>query len=395
VKSLSQNDTAVELLRGAALALCMTALIVAALKLEVFGGSGPRRPELDTISYVLLALCGLSLVPRTRWPLVSLGMLVALGTAYISDGGPIPYLIPFMFVVFYSVMVNAELPRVQTIVLLAFSAGIFGVAISTTGQGRFDEGRAMDVAWVSIAIFLGDSIRSRRELIREAELRAEAAEREREEEARRRVSEERLQIARELHDVVAHSLALINVQAGVAGHLLDRDPGQAKEAFGNIKQSSHDALQELRALLGVLRQPLESAPLVPTTGLSSLDRLVEAVRDAGQSVDLSVTGEAPYLPATVDLSAYRILQEALTNTVRHAPGASVSVHIDYGKDGVELEVKNSRGLDHAPRSPGTGHGLTGMRERAAAINGQLEAGPDDVGGFRVHAVLPVPGGSGA
>jgi signal transduction histidine kinase len=240
----------------------------------------------------------------------------------------------------------------------------------------------MDAAWAVAAIFLGDSVRSRRAYALESE-------RSREEEGRRRVSEERLQISRELHDVVGHNIALINVQAGAGAHVLYKDPSKAQEAFTNIRQASHETLQELRSMVGVLREPVAAESREPTVGMDALDQLIRGIADAGQEIELKVTGDRQHLSGVVDLSAYRILQEALTNTVRHAPKAKVNVAVDYKDDVVTLEVTNDRGAEGNPRLPGGGHGLVGMRERATAIGGQLDAGPQPDGGFRVKAVLPV------
>jgi signal transduction histidine kinase len=247
---------------------------------------------------------------------------------------------------------------------------------------RRDANWAMDAAWVATAILLGDSVRSRRAV-------ADQAERRREEESRRRIADERLQIARELHDVVGHNISLINVQAGAGEHVLYKDSAQAQETFKNIRNASHETLQELRSLVGVLREPLGEEQLTPTVGLDALDQLVKAIADAGQDVRLRVTGTKGNLAGIIDLSAYRILQEALTNTVRHAPHATVDVNVSYERDAVALEVRNNRGDGDQSPDPGGGHGLTGMRERVAAIGGKLDAGPEPDGGFRVRAILPL------
>jgi signal transduction histidine kinase len=247
---------------------------------------------------------------------------------------------------------------------------------------RTDANWAMDAAWVAAAVLLGDSVRSRREVTAEAE-------RGREEESRRRISDERLQIARELHDVVGHNISLINVQAGAGAHVLYKDQVQAQETFANIRKASHETLQELRSLVGVLREPMGEEQMEPTVGLDALDQLVKAISDAGQTVQLRVTGQKANLAGIIDLSAYRILQEALTNTVRHAPRSKVDIAVSYGPDAVSLEVHNDRGAGDQLQEPGGGHGLTGMRERVAAIGGKLDAGPEPDGGFRVRAILPL------
>jgi signal transduction histidine kinase len=245
---------------------------------------------------------------------------------------------------------------------------------------------AMNAAWIFAAIFLGDSVRSRREISAQEE-------KNREEESLRRVSEERLQIARELHDVVGHNISLINVQAGAGSHVLYNDPRQAKETFDNIRNASHETLQELRSLVGVLRDPVSGESKKPTVGLDELDHLVKDFTEAGQDVELLVTGNRRHVSGIVDLSAYRILQEALTNAVRHASGARVLVTVSYGPDDVSLSVTNGRGNGQPSETNGGGHGLVGMRERVMAIGGRIDAGPDADGGFHVRAVLPLAGGA--
>jgi signal transduction histidine kinase len=222
------------------------------------------------------------------------------------------------------------------------------------------------------------------------------AEHTREDEARRRVDAERLRIARELHDVLAHGIATINVQAGVAAHVLHEHPEHAAQALQTIKQTSKDALRELRDVLGVLREADESEPREPTPGLSQLERLIDATSRAGVPTQVTISGHRPALPATVDLAAYRIVQESLTNILRHAGSTSATVAISFDAEGMTVSVDdNGRGHERLPREPSAlrprtvGHGIRGMRERAHALGGELEAGPISNGGFRVHARLPI------
>jgi signal transduction histidine kinase len=298
-------------------------------------------------------------------------------------------------VAIYSAVANSKLPRFESIALSVGAALVLGATMYLGDQRDDDALWAMFGAAALAAIFLGDSTRSHRAYVAEADLRAAQAEMSHAEEARRHVTEERLQIARELHDVVAHNISLINVQAGVAAHLMDQDPQQAREAFVNIKQASHETLQELRSMVGVLREPAEDAQKAPTAGLASIDGLIAAVREAGRDVELTVTGDRRFLPSTVDVSAYRILQEALTNAVKHAPTSKIRVHLDYGAETVTVEVMNdvapaSRASERERGAESGGFGIIGMRERAQALGGQLEAGPDRSGGFRICAVLPLP-----
>lgn len=230
--------------------------------------------------------------------------------------------------------------------------------------------------------------------------RAERAERTRDEEARRRVAEERLRIARDLHDVVAHHIALVNVQAGVAAHVMDKRPDQAKEALAHVRDASRSALNELRATVGLLRQSGDpEAPTEPAPGLSVLDELVDTFRHAGLPVEVIVQlgrADGP-LPAAVDLAAYRVVQEALTNVRKHAgPGARAEVSVVRVGTSVEVTVLDDGGAppadpaDSAPEPDDSGgHGLLGMRERTGALGGSCFAGPRYGGGYRVHAILPV------
>ena len=348
---------------------------------EFFGQ--PPFHEADTLTYILLACCAASLLLRRRFPLLTLGGVTLFGALYLSRGEQ-PFSVQLIILVaMYGAVADSALTRTQAVAVGIAAAGVLGLAILYADIPRNSSNWAMDAAWVVAAIFLGDSVRSRRAYAAEAE-------RGREEEARRLVTEERLQIARELHDVVGHNISLINVQAGAGEHVLYKEPAGAREAFANIRNASHETLQELRSMVGVLRDSSTGAPeTAPTQGLQALDQLIKAVTDAGQEVELSVSGRQQPLPGVVDLSAYRILQEALTNTVRHAPHSRVHVAVDYGADAVSLEVTNERGNEPAVKVNGDGHGLAGMRERITAIGGKLDAGPQPGGGFRVRAVLPI------
>lgn len=345
-----------------------------------FRNAGFQSPE--TLDFVLLGGAAAFLVIRRINPILSLLGVTAFAFFYLREGGPLFSVQLIVLVAMYTAVADSTLPRVAAIGLSVVSALVLAVAIDSTSMTRTDANWAMDAAWVAAALMLGDSVRSRRQVMAQDELR-------REEESRRRIADERLQIARELHDVVGHNISLITVQAGAGEHVLYKDPEQAQETFKNIRSASHETLQELRSLVGVLREQSGDEPLTPTVGMDALDQLVKAISDAGQTVQLRVTGQKGNLAGIIDLSAYRILQEALTNTVRHAPHSRVDVAVEYGKDAVSLEVRNGRGEAEPSSEPGGGHGLTGMRERVAAIGGRLDAGPEPDGGFRVRAVLPL------
>jgi signal transduction histidine kinase len=229
--------------------------------------------------------------------------------------------------------------------------------------------------------------------VEQVELRAAEKERERIEAARRAVGEERLRIARELHDVVAHAMSVVAVQSGVGAHVIDSRPDEAKHILETISHTSRDSLDEMRRLLGVLRADPASADaaaeLAPAPGLGGLDELVTRVAEAGVPVETNVQGERTAVPIGVDLAAYRIVQEALTNVLKHAGRAEASVLVRYEPGAVHLEVvDDGRGAgSRALAGNGSGHGLVGMRERAALYGGELEAGPRLGGGYRVAATL--------
>ena len=222
-----------------------------------------------------------------------------------------------------------------------------------------------------------------------ARQRRQAAERTRAEEARRRAGEERMRIARELHDVLAHNISLINVQAGVALHLMDEQPGQSRTALVAIKQASNDALGELRSVLDVLRQGDEAPPRAPASGLAQLDSLVAGAGATGLEVRTRVEGLPRPLPAGTDLTAFRIVQESLTNVTRHAGPASATVLVRYGPDDLTVRVDDDGRGPAAAAGPGNGNGIRGMHERVAALGGELTTGPRPGGGFRVQARLPI------
>jgi signal transduction histidine kinase len=259
---------------------------------------------------------------------------------------------------------------------------VVSVVPFTDGLGNFAQVVVRNVAFCLLAIAAGEVLRSGDEA-------AERAAVAREQEALRQVGEERLRIAQEVHDVVAHAMVAINVQAGVAAHLLEHDPDHARAALKEIKQTSGDALTDLRGALGVLRDPGgSSAPVGPASGLGDLAELAANLRAAGIEVALAID-ELPPVPAAVHAAGYRIVQEALTNVLRHARATRAEVRVWAVGDVVRVEVTDdgaaaSRAID------GSGHGVRGMRERAAALGGTLESGPvPGSRGWRVSATLPV------
>ena|SRR5690348_5594928 len=258
---------------------------------------------------------------------------------------------------------------------------------------RTDRGRQRFYAagWLISAAVMGVTFRMWQLHIREVEQRAEEAVRTKDEAARRRAMEERLRIARELHDSLTHSISVIQVQAGVAVHLARKRGEDVPPALLAIQEAGADAVRELRATLGVLREEHGDG-----SGLGQLDGLVARARAAGLPVTVTVTGTVRPLPPEADQAAYRIVQEALTNVSRHAGQASASVHLHYGPQALSIQVDDDgngtrlagAGTGNGTRPPGPGLGLVGMRERVSALGGELQAGPQDDGGFRVRAELP-------
>ncbi len=247
----------------------------------------------------------------------------------------------------------------------AFLAGGHGHAFTLQTAGH--------VALVAVPVLAAEALRNRRSYLRLLLERLELAERTREEEAQRRAEQERLRIARDLHDVVAHTLTTINVQAGVAAHLLGREPSHARSALATIEAASHDALDELRTILGVLREPDNgSAPLQPAPDLAAIDVLIEQARSSGLQVSVEVEGEQPRrVPDAVQLAAFRIVQESLTNARRHSPGAEVRVNLAYRDGALRLAIENDAGPAGNGRRSGVG--IAGMGERAGALGGTLQA----------------------
>ncbi|GGN40403.1 sensor histidine kinase [Streptomyces fuscichromogenes] len=245
------------------------------------------------------------------------------------------------------------------------------------------------MAWAFLPAALGSYVQMRRAYVAEAHARAEHAERTREEEARYRVAQERMRIARDLHDVVAHHLTLANTQAGIASHLARTHPEQSIEMLDNLVGETASALQELKATVGLLREDTDTdSPLEPVPSLDRLPEFTESLAAAGLQVEVRVQGAPCQLPSTIGLTAFRILQEALTNVSKHAQTQAACVHLTYAPDRLTLRVSNDGPRTAAPVSS-TGFGLIGMRERAQAVDGTLTAGPRPDGGFDVTCVLPL------
>jgi signal transduction histidine kinase len=349
---------------------------------------------LDELGFGLLIVGPAVLILRRARPLITLLVALTVTYGYVVLGYPRgPFFLAGLVALFGAVR-RAKRPAVWGItggVYLAFVAATIA-NLSVAGRSLGDVSLATYVVtavWTAFALAVAEATHAQSERFAEgARARAEAA-RARQEQARRQASDERLRIAKELHDVLGHHLSLINVRAGVALHLLDTQPEQAREALGAIKVASAEALREVRTVLATLKPADEAPPLAPAPGLAALDELGAAAVAAGTSVHIVRTGGVRSLPGEVERAAYRIVQESLTNVRRHAGSeASVTVSLEYGPDGLTVRVEDT-GVGGDP-SRSDGNGIPGMRERAAALGGTLNAGPGPDGdGFRVEAYLPV------
>jgi signal transduction histidine kinase len=363
---------------------------------------GPNTPHSIAgsrwVFWPLFALATIPIAFRRRWPeatLVCVGGALAVTTMLGQSLAPLPLLaLPL-----YSVILKYT--RRQSLLVLAAVGLLSVVSFSVAAALRPIQGDfTFNIILAGATWFVGDSVRTRRTYQRG--LVAQERERRRQEldRAERAVVEERMEIARELHDVIAHSLSVIAIQSGVGRHVMDKQPEDARNALAAIEETSRSALQELRRVLGVLRRGNQGGPeLNPAPTLSDLDDLVGRIRSAGVPVDLKFTGGAPSLPPGLELSVYRIVQEALTNVVKHARSAHTWVCLQYGEDELVVSVTN------APLGAGTGlstvdgngrpddhrdhHGIIGMEERAATFGGTLTAESLPDGGFQVRALLPL------
>jgi signal transduction histidine kinase len=344
----------------------------------------------DPLSLVLITLGAAALVFRRRAPLVILALTGGFSLIEAVTSDPRAPVAMTAVIALYTVASTTDRPTTLRAGLLTMTV-LTGASMLAGPLPWYAQENLAIFAWTGIGATAGDAVRSRRAFIHAIRERAERAERTREEEARRRVAEERLRIARDLHDVVAHHIALVNVQAGVAAHVMDKRPDQAKEALAHVREASRSALNELRATVGLLRQSGDpEAPTEPAPGLDRLDELVGTFRNAGLHVEVARADNGTALPAAVGLAAYRVIQEALTNVQKHA-GTQAKAEVSVVRVGPNIEITvldDGAGEDDAPEAGG-GHGLLGMRERVSALRGTLTTGPRYGGGFRVHAILPV------
>lgn len=369
-------DAAVPLLVGAAVAV---GVIVRA--------DASTRP----LAVALAVLAAVVLVLRHRAPTMTLaisGGLVLVLFAVDHAAGSIAVIAPA------AALYTLALTRGRFHAVAAVIAAAVAVVAADSFLGGHNKHSltlqtAAHIALIAIPVLAAEAARNHRSYVRLLLGRIELAERTREEEAQRRAEQERLRIARDLHDVVAHTLTTINVQAGVAAHLLDRNPSNAKAALTTIEAASHEALDELRTILGVLRDPGDgNAPLDPPPDLTAVDALIEQARRTGFDISFEIEGEKPQrISDAVQLAAFRIVQESLTNARRHAPGAAARVDLVYRDDRLQLAIENHTAGGANGAGDPNGVGILGMRERAAAVGGTLDAQREQES-FRVVAQLP-------
>ena len=350
----------------------------------VANGAGPLTP----FSAVLILFQTLPLAVRRRHPtpvlvVAGAGIATYSGLGYAESGGSLGVLVAFYTVAAHSDRRTATISAIIT---------ALGILITFSNYIERDPRVASQMMGVyvqySAAWLLGTYLQGRRQDVRALRERAERLEREREERARLAVAEERSRIARELHDVVAHHVSVMVVQAGAARRVAASDPTSARAAMAAVESAGRTALSEMRRMLEALRQ--DDPDLEPEPSLAQVDSLVARVRAAGLPVELQVAGDRPDVPAGVDLAAFRIVQEALTNVVKHAGQATASVRIAYATDRVEVEVTDDgRGAAAHLGEESGGRGLVGMRERAVLYGGTVETGPRTGGGYRVHAAFPI------
>jgi signal transduction histidine kinase len=371
-----------------AIAVIVTAVQVGVTHASVSWESHGGHPAPGILTYVLLAVGGASLIGRRRYPVAVLA--VTLGTA-LWAGGPAART-GVVWVALTVAFFNAVLGRKRAAAIASLVIGYVASMWPPWLIGQRGHPSLAAALWLAVLMLLMLSIA---EIIRSRSQRTAALERSRTEELRRRAGEERMRMARDLHDVVAHNISVINVQANTALHLMDRQPERARTALTNINEVSKQALVELRSVLGVLRDVDDAAPLAPSPGLARLGDLVTNAATAGLTVRILEEGQPVPLPADVDLAAYRIVQEALTNSARHSGGENATVRVAYGPDALVVEINDQGALPPRGRPPvqanGSGNGITGMTERATALGGTLRAGRRPDGGFEVRAWLPLRG----
>jgi signal transduction histidine kinase len=373
------------LLASAATAAVLFAVVT--IPADIRHAISSHRP----LGWLVSAAVYASLAARRRFQLGTVAVAVIGSVVLMADGMAYPLTLPAVFYMLYVVALGAGPGRTLAVGVTVKATLLTASLLTHPGITGF-----VTLLWAALAVTTGSASQSHRGYIAEVEKRARRAEQDREQEADRRVAEERLRIARDLHDAVGHHVALINVQAGAMACLLDdEDLVRARESLTHIQRASAEALDELRLTVGLLREPgaAEPAePAEPTPGLDRLEELICSFANTGLRVTREVTGQARPLPEAVELTAYRVIQESLTNTRKHARCDAAVIRLEYTPGALSLAVEDEGRpvpVIDAPRHPPAGHGVVGMRERVAALGGQLSAGPRPGGGYRVFAELPL------
>ena len=346
----------------------------------------PARRPFDIGTVVLIGVATGALVARRRHPVAVLGLVLAAILVYFVAGyanGPIWLA---LIVAYVTAVLRGHRLAAAVTAVIGFAIFPWLDFLIRDGQAPSAAVLAGLAAWLLVLLGGAEIVRFRRE-------RAAEAIRIHEEESLRRATEERLRIARELHDALGHHLSLINVQSGVALHLNEDLPEQARNSLSAIKRASKEALVELRSVLDILREQGERAPRFPTSTLARLEDLVSQAAVAGLEVRTEIEGDVRPLPFGVDVAAFRVVQEALTNVTRHAAGTTARVHVSYGDGDLTVQVDDDGGGSSTQGTVGTGKGIVGMQERVNALGGELEAGRRPGGGFRVLARFPLDGTS--
>jgi signal transduction histidine kinase len=371
------------LLMSAVMAMVLfTAVTIPADIRHALSSHQPLNWSVSVVVYAALAA-------HRRFPLGTVAVATIGSMVLMADGMTYPLTLAAVFYLLYWVAQSATQFRALAVGVTVKAALLTTSLLTHPGITGF-----VILLWAALAVTTGTAVRSHRAYQAEVEERARRAEQAREDEANRRVAEERLRIARELHDAVGHHVALINVQAGALVCLLDdEDLLQARESVTHIQRASEEALEELRLTVGLLREPGTAGPPEPAEPVPGLDRLEELIcsfAGAGLRVTREVTGQARPLPEAVELTAYRVIQESLTNARKHADCDTAVVRLGYAPGALRLAVEDEGKADtrRGRRMP-EGHGIVGMRERVAALGGRLSAGPGPEGGYRVFAELPL------
>jgi signal transduction histidine kinase len=365
------------------------ALLVLGL-VDIANGSAKSYPPPRALDVLFLAAVAVPFVARRRAPLVVLAVVTGASLAWtyalypLSQQGPF---VPFVALIVASYTAAAytagrEAALSMGVVVAALAAGVLSGALGGQPAGDY----IPFALWIAVAYAVGCVFRRRQLLAARLGDRLASVERDRDANTRRAVADERARIARELHDVIAHSVSVMVVQAGAGERVLEADPAGARESFNSIRETGGQTLIEMRRLLGLLRDEEQALSLAPQPSIARLGALIHDVCAAGLQTSLTIEGEQKPLAPGIELSAYRIVQEALTNTRKHADAGRAEVIVSYGSDDVTIEILDDGAA--GPSSNGYGHGLIGMRERAALYGGTIATGFRPDGGFRVRAVLP-------